>query len=34
LIIGGFVTARLAWRAVAAAWDRAMTVARDRGFLA
>jgi branched-chain amino acid transport system permease protein len=34
LTIGGFVIARLAWRAIAAAWDRATSVARDRGHLA
>ena len=30
---GGFV-ARLTWRRIADAWDRASTVARDRGYLA
>jgi branched-chain amino acid transport system permease protein len=34
LTVGGFFVARLTWRAVAAAWDRAATVARDRGYLA
>jgi branched-chain amino acid transport system permease protein len=34
LIVGGFFVARLTWQAVAAAWDRATTVARDRGYLA
>lgn len=34
LVIGGFAIARLTWRRVAEAWDRAATVARDRGYLA
>jgi branched-chain amino acid transport system permease protein len=34
LVIGGFLVARLCWRRVAQAWDRAATVARDRGYLA
>jgi branched-chain amino acid transport system permease protein len=34
LVIGGFVVARGTWRVVAKAWDRAMTLARDRGCLA
>lgn len=34
LIVGGFFVARLTWRRVAEAWDRAATVARDRGYLA
>jgi branched-chain amino acid transport system permease protein len=34
LVIGGFFVARLAWRRVAEAWDRAATIARDRGYLA
>jgi branched-chain amino acid transport system permease protein len=34
LTIGGFAIARLAWRAVATAWDRATSVSRDRGHLA
>ncbi|MCA1548593.1 branched-chain amino acid ABC transporter permease [Bradyrhizobium sp. BRP19] len=34
LLIGGFFVARLSWRRVAEAWDRAATVARDRGYLA
>ena len=34
LIVGGFFVARLSWRRVADAWDRAATVARDRGYLA
>ncbi|MGA7996369.1 MAG: branched-chain amino acid ABC transporter permease [Bradyrhizobium sp.] len=31
LIVGGFLVARLTWRRVAEAWDRATTAARDRG---
>lgn len=34
LVVGGFVMARLTWRRIAEAWDRAATVARDRGYLA
>ena len=34
LVVGGFLVARITWRRVAAAWDRATTVARDRGYLA
>ncbi|TCU71238.1 amino acid/amide ABC transporter membrane protein 2 (HAAT family) [Bradyrhizobium sp. R2.2-H] len=34
LVAGGFVIARLTWRRVGEAWDRAATVARDRGYLA
>jgi len=34
LVVGGFLVARLSWRRVAAAWDRAATIARDRGYLA
>jgi branched-chain amino acid transport system permease protein len=34
LIIGGFFVARISWRRIAQAWDRAATVARDRGYLA
>lgn len=34
LTIGGLFVARLSWRRIAEAWDRAMTVARDRGHLA
>jgi branched-chain amino acid transport system permease protein len=34
LVIGGFLIARLSWQRVAAAWDRAATTARDRGYLA
>jgi branched-chain amino acid transport system permease protein len=34
LVAGGFLVARLTWRRVAQAWDRAATVARDRGYLA
>ncbi|HMM92730.1 MAG TPA: branched-chain amino acid ABC transporter permease, partial [Bradyrhizobium sp.] len=34
LIVGGFFVARLTWRRIADAWDRAATVARDRGYLA
>jgi branched-chain amino acid transport system permease protein len=32
LLIGGGLLARLAWRAVAAAWDRAQAVAREKGL--
>jgi branched-chain amino acid transport system permease protein len=34
LVIGGYLVARLTWRGIADAWDRAGTVARDRGYLA
>jgi branched-chain amino acid transport system permease protein len=34
LVVVGFLIAGLTWRRVAAAWDRAATVARDRGYLA
>ena len=34
LVIGGGFVARLTWRRIADAWDRAATVARDRGYLA
>lgn len=34
LVGGGFFVARMTWRRVAEAWDRAATVARDRGYLA
>lgn len=34
LVVGGFFVARLTWRRIADAWDRAATVARDRGYLA
>ncbi|MCC8982625.1 branched-chain amino acid ABC transporter permease [Bradyrhizobium acaciae] len=34
LFVGGFLVARITWRRVAEAWDRAATVARDRGYLA
>ena len=34
LVVGGFLVARITWRRVAEAWDRAITVARDRGYLA
>ncbi len=34
LVVGGFLIARLSWRRVAEAWDRAATIARDRGYLA
>jgi branched-chain amino acid transport system permease protein len=34
LVIGGSFVARLTWLRVAEAWDRAGTVARDRGYLA
>ena len=33
-VVGGFAIARLTWRRIAEAWDRAATVARDRGYLA
>ena len=32
LTVGGFFVARMTWRGVAAAWDRAMMAARERGF--
>ena len=34
LVLGGFVVARITWQRIAVAWDRAATVARDRGYLA
>jgi branched-chain amino acid transport system permease protein len=34
MIVGGFVVARMTWRRIADAWDRATTGARDRGHLA
>jgi branched-chain amino acid transport system permease protein len=34
LIVGGFFVARMTWRRIAAAWDRAAAVARDQGYLA
>jgi branched-chain amino acid transport system permease protein len=34
LVVIGFTCARFTWRRVADAWDRAATVARDRGYLA
>lgn len=34
LVVGGAFVARLTWRWIAEAWDRASTVARDRGYLA
>jgi branched-chain amino acid transport system permease protein len=34
LVIGGFLIARITWRRVVEAWDRAAGVARDRGYLA
>jgi branched-chain amino acid transport system permease protein len=34
LVVGGYLIARLSWRRVAEAWDRAATIARDRGYLA
>jgi len=34
LVGGGFFVARMTWRRVADAWDRAATIARDRGYLA
>ena len=34
LLIGGFYVARMTWRGIAAAWDRAATAARDKGYAA
>ncbi|WP_316227422.1 branched-chain amino acid ABC transporter permease [Bradyrhizobium sp. SZCCHNR1047] len=34
LVVAGFVVARWTWQRIAEAWDRAATVARDRGYLA
>ena len=34
LLVGGYLVARLSWRRIAESWDRAATVARDRGYLA
>jgi branched-chain amino acid transport system permease protein len=34
LLVGGFFIARLTWARIAQAWDRAATVARDKGYLA
>ncbi len=34
LTVGGYFIARLSWRRIAEAWDRATTIARDRGYLA
>jgi branched-chain amino acid transport system permease protein len=34
LVVGGAFVARVTWRRIADAWDRAATVARDRGYLA
>jgi branched-chain amino acid transport system permease protein len=34
LLVGGYLIARITWRRIAEAWDRAATVARDRGYLA
>jgi branched-chain amino acid transport system permease protein len=34
LLVGGYFMARITWRRIAEAWDRAATVARDRGYLA
>ena len=34
LVVVGFVIARVTWRRVTEAWDRAATIARDRGYLA
>lgn len=34
LVVGGAFVAKLTWRRIADAWDRAATVARDRGYLA
>ena len=33
LTVGGFFVARMTWRRIAAAWDRATTAARERGYL-
>jgi branched-chain amino acid transport system permease protein len=32
LTVGGFFVARMTWRGVASAWDRAMMAARERGY--
>ncbi len=32
LLIGGFLVARRTWSGIAAAWDRAATAARDKGY--
>jgi branched-chain amino acid transport system permease protein len=34
LTIGGYFVARITWRRIGAAWDRAATAARDKGHLA
>ncbi|WP_316178463.1 MULTISPECIES: branched-chain amino acid ABC transporter permease [unclassified Bradyrhizobium] len=34
LLVAGFVVGRWTWQRIAEAWDRAATVARDRGYLA
>ncbi|WP_316234318.1 branched-chain amino acid ABC transporter permease [Bradyrhizobium sp. SZCCHNR1098] len=34
LVVAGFVVGRWTWQRIAEAWDRAATVARDRGYLA
>jgi branched-chain amino acid transport system permease protein len=34
LVVGGFIVARITWRRIAEAWDRAASIARDRGYLA
>jgi branched-chain amino acid transport system permease protein len=34
LLVGGFYLARKAWVRIAAAWDEALTAARDKGFAA
>jgi branched-chain amino acid transport system permease protein len=34
LLVGGYLVARMSWQRIAEAWDRAATVARDRGYLA
>ncbi|WP_407157752.1 branched-chain amino acid ABC transporter permease [Bradyrhizobium sp. STM 3557] len=34
LLVGGYLISRITWRRIAEAWDRAATVARDRGYLA
>ena len=32
MIVGGYIVARLTWRRIAEAWDRATTGARDQGY--
>ncbi len=33
LTVGGFVVARMTWRRIVEAWDRATTAARERGYM-